>query len=366
MSHTFYVRGSRLCYAPHLQYRLPRLRRVRQPRSNGPVSVPLVHESVPTRSREVPLYKLTWPGREVGLAKFERDIETRRVRWSDPAGDVTIPREIVTAWTGESLIDAPGLSSLVTLRPSPLRSGTAPESIAYHLAINSLLYYGDEESELAVAGLPSRTVCAILNHTEFAIPDSRHAAISHIKWVAESHAHHPTLRGDYSDLQVRESISQICRACEVSFFRLLEDCIYDFESNWYAGSERHGWKELAHYLYLVGRVPSPIIERACGTTDLIRRWGDARALMDCAGVERDDWSRWVGYRPGVSNRMSTWIGHDQPVAAANAMTREGLEQLGREATLSPWPVDGLRSESSDFDSTPTPGDRNPPIEPETD
>jgi len=241
-----------LSYAPFERYQLPTLDRegTAELRRQGSVG----------EARELPLYRLWWPG------------STHRREAILP------PDELFRSWAARGLVTPHGGVPFRGYIPKE-----APEAVAYHYMVNGL-------AERPVAGLPASAVRLVLD-ARFAIPKDRIPTLQYLAWLAEGHRHHPLLQG--FDTVVRERLMTLGNHAAGLFFFVIGDHIYDPEKRWWRREPRW-WPQLAHYLHLVGRT-------GCGTYEELSGLHALRNSYLLDGTEMPEGLR------AVCERLDAWV-----------------------------------------------------------
>jgi len=244
----------RLSYRPFKHYQLPSLVRVED--ASGKVAKAEFRQGSqedgfggPIMIR--PLYRLRWPGevsQEVNTLPFRA---VRRLPWMK--GYVSNPE----FWEAQPTAEVP--LKQVLDRYSTIKKVVGqedgrdrwPEEVVYHLAVNRVFDSEGFISSPHVAGLPGPRVDQVLK-TRFAVDQSAFSTLAYLKWVAESHYHHPFFQG--FDTNVRETLYGLQHEAVRLYFYLLADYRYDFKTRWWdRGLSRFVWQRLATYLHWVGR-----------------------------------------------------------------------------------------------------------------
>lgn len=213
-------------------------------------------------------FKLSWPGAEEGGICY-----------------VHIPWVIARNWDstptfgGEDL----SLSDYINEQNSYNLPNDLPEVIAYHLAINHKRY----NVETSIAGLPHLWVRRVLD-AEFTIEPEYLTALKYLKWLAESHIHHPLLTN--FDTNVRETLMGINEKAANLYFYLLGDCLYN---------KNHTWHLVASYLHWVGRVGSGAYEIKSGL--------DRNEVSKDLWEGLNYWAQWGKERSRINSRESHFI-----------------------------------------------------------
>lgn len=232
-----------LRYIPFERYELPRLEAIEAPDGNrrrGNFKDQRTGKIIFNRK----LYRLHWAG-QLASAKA--------------LPNVRIPDELLQSWPTFAGKNVESLTSteVSDLLAKQLIPDSAPESLAYHLAVNRHWYAPEGNAKASqvvssVAALPARCVDEVLDGT-FAVDDRALATLQYLKWHAESHHHHPLFMG--FDTCIREELMTLSGQAAALYFKLLEDYLYDFNRQWWAehNSARTLWPHFALYLHWVGR-----------------------------------------------------------------------------------------------------------------
>jgi len=257
----FHIECGWLCYDPFKNYHLPDLILCEVDTPGGkhdykdaPFIRPRTNEVVFTRK----LYELRWPG-----------------TYGSRTPETTIPIRILRhwPWEGQSSLF---VASLATKGPVTLNSIYAalprelPDSVAYHLSVNHIHYQDPGEHEdpgirFPVGGLHEMFVQRILD-ARFAVDDKHFAALSYLKWVAETHYRHPLLH-DF-DTSIREMLMGLSHKAAKLYFQLLQDCLYDETTHWWSRRDfKPDWWRFALYFHWLGRTGCALPECFAGFRD---------------------------------------------------------------------------------------------------
>jgi len=262
----FDVRSGWLHYAPFSSYFLPRIVPCYGGDEDGRIGgSPLKAKFTGPESEGVrfqkPLYRLEWPG--------EMQVKAGSENWGD-----TVPASIMQHWEGNEHLrvhflggghapqwDYTSYSLRMILHDNcDTLPREMPPAVAYHLAVNRLLYYPAKTGtpgnyvgciEHPVGSLPPERVGQVLDG-RFALQQSDLDALIYLKWLAETHRYHPLWTG--FDTLGRELLASVSARAAQVFFKLLKDHLYDSKTTWWArGDDRNHWWRLATYLHWVGR-----------------------------------------------------------------------------------------------------------------
>ena len=270
----FDIRSGWLHYTPFFAYHLPRIVPCYGGDENGriggqPIKASFSHGDSDGVGFKRPLYRLEWPG--------EMQVKAGSERWGDE-----VPAIIMQHWEGyEHLREAiprwrqmGGVETSYSLRmllhdncqelPREL-----PPTVAYHLAVNRMLYYPAKTGEPGgyvgcvehpVGSLPAKRAEQVLD-ARFALKQADLDGLIYLKWMAESHRYHPLWGG--FDTMGRELLGSVSARAVQVFFKLIGDHLYDSETTWWSrGEDRNHWWRLATYLHWVGRTGDGMLHRS--------------------------------------------------------------------------------------------------------
>jgi hypothetical protein len=217
----------------------------------------------------LPMYRLEWPG-------VMRDGD-------DPSKD-TIPEEILSNW--EIMTTTKGLvqSHLPAQFKMPLSlkwildqgmhlPTRLPSCVAYHLAVNTDTYSKTASpvtKHRPVGALPGERVSQVLD-ARFGLNAEHLAALRYLKWHAEGHHRHPLFQG--FDTMIREMLMGVSHKAAQLYFKLLGDCLYDKETEWWDRKVKKHWWRLASYFHWLDRTGSGLVHTS-GFSDLEGGWDD--------------------------------------------------------------------------------------------
>lgn len=310
-----------LSYTPFHHYRLPEI--VYKPRpGEDDDGNPSRVEFIPKDNGEVAFtqtrYRLRWPGEQTEIRDDGIPVSIVQHWPSDSAKELMQDIEKAkTENTGKGLYEDIPLSSILkkNMLPPP---DEIPEDIAYHLAVNHRLYFGNKGVRYPLAGLPARRVQQILNLT-FALDEKHVSALRYLKWVSETHHRHPLLQG--FDTNVRETLMGLSHKAAALFFYLICDCQYDEESHWWARHENRIPYQMPLYMHWIGRTGQGLYTGLAGIPPEVSKFRPESSWDICFPDVIDQLNRWD------CDRMRHYMrddGHD-PCQAKGPVVWEHLE-----------------------------------------
>lgn len=222
-----------LKYRPFSKYELPTAYYVTED-DHKPVEVEFANQKGEVRFTRR-LWRLKWPG-ELG---------------DERAGEALVPAGVVERWPKYKPTPGEGQShySVRHILDNGWLPDEVPETIAYHVAVNHKAL-GFDAVPFAVCGLPAARVQQVID-ARFAIDSEAHAALSYLKWAAESHRRMPLFQP--FDTSIREGLMTLAQEAVWLYFWLLSDYLYDAESRYWERDGKWLWPRLATYLHWVGR-----------------------------------------------------------------------------------------------------------------
>lgn len=255
----FDIRAGWLHYHPFDRFTLPTLQHCYNTNAAGheagpPKQVEFIHpeDAHPMYTR--PLFRLEWPGTMY--------IKEGSTDWGDG-----IPCQILKHWPNVlEILEVDGSASshysLRTLIQARVLPKELPIPVAYHYAVNSKLYDSLAAMKMdmvpPVGAIPGPYLDPVTQN-RFALDGRAQAALTYLKWVAETHFNHPLLTG--FDTVINDDLQGIARAATRLFFELLGDYQYDMQTQWWSRSDdRKHWAQLASYLFWCGRAPYALTE----------------------------------------------------------------------------------------------------------
>ena len=224
-------------YSPFQTYKLPEFVVLEEAVHGTPKAVhaPFIRAKTNEVAFTRPLYRLRWPGQG---------------RQPNQVGG-EIPSGILNVWPWQHEVppglvrQAKGNVPLSKLTPFLDADFELPLCVSYHLAVNSSTVKNH------VGGLHAQFAQEVVD-ARFALNGEYRAALTYLKWLAETHWQHPLLL-PIKNLLIQERIAGISKAAANLYFKLLRDCIYDPDTQWWSrGPLDWDWDKLASYMHWIG------------------------------------------------------------------------------------------------------------------